>query len=187
MPFTGAVLVTTKKTCSTPWDRRPRRDAEQAPDHHGAHLGLGLDPDDDPADGTNDALDGALESGDLADISGPQELPDADGLDARLRVPLDPHHGRPPALSENVLEASIAAIGFPIVFYYGLTGFACAIYYRNELGKCARNFLLLGIGPLLGGRDVGGWGKGSPLLHETENGWHPYSASPCRCGWESAA
>ena len=39
---------------------RPRLAARQAPDHHGAHLGLGLDPDDDPADGANDALDGAL-------------------------------------------------------------------------------------------------------------------------------
>jgi amino acid transporter len=54
-------------------------------------------------------------------------------------------------LSKSVLEASIAAVGFPIVFYYGWTGVACAIYYRKELRKSARNLLLLGIGPLLGG------------------------------------
>jgi len=54
-------------------------------------------------------------------------------------------------LSESVLEDSIAAIGFPICFYYGFTGIACAIYYRKELGKSVRNFLFLGAGPLIGG------------------------------------
>jgi amino acid transporter len=54
-------------------------------------------------------------------------------------------------LSESVLEDSIAAIGFPICFYYGFTGVACAFYYRRELTKSARNFLLLGVGPVLGG------------------------------------
>ncbi|HTB69588.1 MAG TPA: APC family permease [Solirubrobacteraceae bacterium] len=54
-------------------------------------------------------------------------------------------------LSSSVLEASISAVGFPIVFYYGWTGIACAIYYRRELTKSVRNFLLLGVGPLLGG------------------------------------
>jgi amino acid transporter len=54
-------------------------------------------------------------------------------------------------LSSSVLEASIAAVGFPIVFYYGWTGIACAIYYRHDLTKSARNFLLLGVGPVVGG------------------------------------
>jgi amino acid transporter len=54
-------------------------------------------------------------------------------------------------LSESVLEDSISAIGFPICFYYGFTGIACAVYYRNELGKSVRNFLLLGAGPFIGG------------------------------------
>ena len=54
-------------------------------------------------------------------------------------------------LSESVLEDSIAAIGFPICFYYGFTGVACAFYYRRELGKSLRNLLLLGVGPTLGG------------------------------------
>ncbi len=35
----------------------------QAADHRGAHLGVGLDADDDPADRPHDAVDGALESG----------------------------------------------------------------------------------------------------------------------------
>ena len=54
-------------------------------------------------------------------------------------------------LSESVLADSLTAIGFPICFYYGFTGVGCAIYYRRELGKSLRNFLLLGLGPVLGG------------------------------------
>ncbi len=54
-------------------------------------------------------------------------------------------------LSENVLADSITAIGFPICFYYGFTGIACAVYYRHELGKSARNLILLGLAPLTGG------------------------------------
>jgi amino acid transporter len=54
-------------------------------------------------------------------------------------------------LSSSVLEDSLTAIGFPICFYYGFTGVACAFYYRHELGKSARNFLLLGAGPVIGG------------------------------------
>jgi amino acid transporter len=61
-------------------------------------------------------------------------------------------------LSSSVLEDSISAVGFPIVFYYGWTGIACAIYYRHELIKSVRNFLLLGLGPLLGGLAL--WGVG---------------------------
>jgi len=54
-------------------------------------------------------------------------------------------------LSNSVLEDSLTAIGFPICFYYGFTGVACGWYFRHELGKSARNLLLLGVGPLLGG------------------------------------
>jgi amino acid transporter len=54
-------------------------------------------------------------------------------------------------LSSSVLEDSLTAIGFPICFYYGFTGVACAWYYRRDLTESARNFLLLGLGPLLGG------------------------------------
>jgi amino acid transporter len=54
-------------------------------------------------------------------------------------------------LSSSVLEDSITAIGFPICFYYGFTGFACPFYYRHELGKSLKNFLLLGVGPMIGG------------------------------------
>ena len=44
-----------------------------------------------------------------------------------------------------------SSIGFPICFYYGFTGVACGIYYRHELTKSARNLLLLGVGPMIGG------------------------------------
>jgi amino acid transporter len=54
-------------------------------------------------------------------------------------------------LSKKVLADSITAVGFPIVFYYGWTGIACAIYYRRELTESLRKFLLLGLGPVLGG------------------------------------
>ena len=50
-----------------------------------------------------------------------------------------------------MLEDSLTAIGFPICFYYGFTGVACGWYYRHDLMESARNFLLLGLGPLIGG------------------------------------
>jgi amino acid transporter len=53
-------------------------------------------------------------------------------------------------LSHHVLTDTITAVGFPICFYYGYTGLACAVYYRRELFKSARNFLLIGLAPLLG-------------------------------------
>jgi amino acid transporter len=54
-------------------------------------------------------------------------------------------------VSENILFDSLAALGLMIAFYYGLTGFACTIYYRRELGRSAKSFLLIGVAPLLGG------------------------------------
>jgi amino acid transporter len=54
-------------------------------------------------------------------------------------------------LSESVLVDSLTAIGFPICFYYGFTGVACAWYFRRDLRESVRHLLLLGVGPLLGG------------------------------------
>jgi hypothetical protein len=34
-----------------------------------------------------------------------------------------------------ILQDSISAIGFQICFYLGLTGLACAWYYRREIGQ----------------------------------------------------
>ena len=54
-------------------------------------------------------------------------------------------------LSTNVLADSITALGFSIAFYYGITGFACAFYYRRELFKSAKSFFFAGFLPVLGG------------------------------------
>jgi len=54
-------------------------------------------------------------------------------------------------VSQNVLGDSIVALGFMIAFYYGLTGFACAWYYRHQLTRDLRTFLFVGVGPVLGG------------------------------------
>ncbi len=53
-------------------------------------------------------------------------------------------------LSENFLFDTLSALSLLIAFYYALTGFACVIYYRNELFKSAKNFLFIGVAPLLG-------------------------------------
>jgi len=54
-------------------------------------------------------------------------------------------------VSENVFYDAIAALGLMIAFYYGLTGYACAIYYRHELLKSVKNFLFMGAAPVAGG------------------------------------
>jgi len=54
-------------------------------------------------------------------------------------------------VSENVYYDALAALGLMIAFYYGLTGYACALYYRHQLLHSARDFLLMGVLPVLGG------------------------------------
>lgn len=54
-------------------------------------------------------------------------------------------------VSEDILFDSLAALGLMISFYIGLTGFACAIYYRRELLRSVKNFFFIGVGPFLGG------------------------------------
>jgi len=54
-------------------------------------------------------------------------------------------------VSQNVLSDSITGIGFQIAFYYGLTGFACVVYYRKEIFKSLKNFIMVGVAPFLGG------------------------------------
>jgi amino acid transporter len=53
-------------------------------------------------------------------------------------------------VSTNVLSDSILALGLGIAFYYGLTGIACVVFYRRELFKSAKNFVLIGVLPALG-------------------------------------
>jgi amino acid transporter len=54
-------------------------------------------------------------------------------------------------VSTSVLGDAIIGLGFQIAFYYGLTGFACVVYYRREIFKSVRNFIMVGVAPLLGG------------------------------------
>jgi amino acid transporter len=53
--------------------------------------------------------------------------------------------------SEDILFDSLAALGLMISFYIGITGFACATYYRRELFRSVKNFFFVGLGPFLGG------------------------------------
>lgn len=53
-------------------------------------------------------------------------------------------------ISENFLFDSLSALSLMIALYYGLTGVACAIYWRHELLASAKNFIFIGVAPLLG-------------------------------------
>ena len=57
--------------------------------------------------------------------------------------------------SGSVLSDSITALGFSVCFYYGFTGLACGWYYRRELFKSVRGFILAGLVPVLGGLMMG--------------------------------
>lgn len=54
-------------------------------------------------------------------------------------------------ISENALFDSLTALSLLIAFYYALTGFACAVYYRHHLTDSVKSFLLIGLGPVVGG------------------------------------
>ncbi|WP_327683164.1 APC family permease [Streptomyces sp. NBC_00467] len=54
-------------------------------------------------------------------------------------------------VSEHVLVDTIYALGLMICFYYALTAFACAWYFRRELLNSGRDFVFKGLFPLLGG------------------------------------
>ena len=57
--------------------------------------------------------------------------------------------------NQNVLNDSITALGFAVCFYYGFTGLACGWYFRRELLKSVRGFVLAGVLPVLGGGMMG--------------------------------
>ncbi|MGC4111012.1 MAG: APC family permease [Nocardioides sp.] len=54
-------------------------------------------------------------------------------------------------LSKNILADTIAAVGLMIAFYYGLTGFACAWFYRHTMRNSLRDTVMQGVLPVLGG------------------------------------
>jgi amino acid transporter len=53
--------------------------------------------------------------------------------------------------SGSIIADAVTALGMMIAFYYGLTGFACAWYYRKNLTSSPRNMWMQGILPTLGG------------------------------------
>ena len=82
-----------------------------------------------------------------ADVGeGPPDVPDADQRDD-----LDGHPvGRCSTsalklVSNDVYQDAIWALGLMIAFYYGITGFASAIYYRHLLLRSVKNFVLMGL------------------------------------------
>jgi len=58
-------------------------------------------------------------------------------------------------ISENFLFDSLSALSIMIAFYYGLTGIACVIYWRHELTKSVKNFIFIGVAPLIGAALLG--------------------------------
>jgi amino acid transporter len=54
-------------------------------------------------------------------------------------------------ISENVLYDAILALGLMIAFYYGLTGFACPIFYRRVIFRDVKSFLMIFLAPTIGG------------------------------------
>ena len=58
-------------------------------------------------------------------------------------------------VSENFLFDTLSALSLMIAFYYALTGYACAIYYRKELLKSVKNFLFIGVAPVIGSTLLG--------------------------------
>ncbi len=50
----------------------------------------------------------------------------------------------------NLLYDAIAALGIMVCLAYGGTGLAATVYYRKELLKSGKNFLLMGLAPTVG-------------------------------------
>lgn len=53
-------------------------------------------------------------------------------------------------INPNLLLDAIDSLGLMVCFVYGFTGFAAVVYYRKELFKSVKNFLLIGLAPLVG-------------------------------------
>ena len=51
----------------------------------------------------------------------------------------------------DVLAWSVDGVGLMIAYYYGQTGIACVVYYRRYIFKSVKNFIFVGLLPLIGG------------------------------------
>ncbi len=58
-------------------------------------------------------------------------------------------------VSQNILSDSITATGLAIAFYLGITGVACAWYFRKALFNDLRTFAIAGLGPAIGAAMLG--------------------------------
>ena len=74
-----------------------------------------------------------------------------------------------------VIADAVTSCGVFIATYYGLTGFACAWYYRRNLTSSARNLWMQGILPTLGGVIL--WFLGGWSVYLDFNMNSPYEAS----------
>lgn len=50
-----------------------------------------------------------------------------------------------------MLQDSIASVGLMVALYFGMTGVACAWYFRRHVTASVRSFVQLGLLPLFGG------------------------------------
>jgi amino acid transporter len=55
----------------------------------------------------------------------------------------------------DVLGWSIAAVGLMIAYYYGQCGLACVVYFRRYILTSFKNFIFVGLLPLIGGLTLG--------------------------------
>lgn len=85
-----------------------------------------------------------------------------------------------------VIGDAVTTCGIYIAYYYGLTGFACVWYYRHNLTSSARNFMMQGALPLLGGLLLwfaGGWTVWSTWDIATDD-WYTYWTLPFAPHWQ---
>ncbi|MFJ9410234.1 APC family permease [Streptomyces sp. NPDC101393] len=54
-------------------------------------------------------------------------------------------------VSAEFLGDAVLSVGLLIAFYYGITGFACAWYFRGHLRRSPRDLLVKGVMPVAGG------------------------------------
>jgi amino acid transporter len=52
---------------------------------------------------------------------------------------------------DNLIADAFTSLSLTIAFYYGITGFACVLYYRKHLFDSVRNFVYIGLLPFIGG------------------------------------
>jgi amino acid transporter len=71
----------------------------------------------------------------------------------------------------TIIVDSVSALGAMIAFYYGLTGFSSAWYYRKTLRESARSLWLRGILPALGGVILFGC-----MLYSFWHYWNPVNS-----------